>query len=150
MGGPGSSRWGSYRGKIPSEYYPCISLKDFGGGETVSGRMEWRQGIFGNPVAAADLYLEKIDEEEKELSLSPVNGPMQTIRITRAHARRQYFLCPCSEEESEETFRLKLYLVDGVVECRSCHNLTNLSHLRGNHQRLRMRAFIPWIWKGPV
>ena len=99
--------------------------------------MEWRQGIFGNPIAAADFYLEKIDDDERELSLSPENGPMQTIRITRTHTRRKYFLCPCSEEESEGTFRLKLYLVDGVVGCRSCHNLTHHSHLRGNYHKRR-------------
>ena len=137
MGGPGSTRWGGYRGRTAAESCPSVSLADVNK-MAASGRIEWKDGIIlQNVILAADFYLENISEDEKELSLTPEGGPLQTIRIVKSHTRprRWYLHCPFCEEREERFRRQRLYLIDGLIGCRTRHNLDHLSHLRGNYKK---------------
>ena len=137
MGGPGSTRWGGYRGRTPAESCPSVSLGDVNR-MAASGRVEWKDGtILQNVILTADFYLKSISENEKERSLTPQGGPPQIIRIARSRTRpRRWFLhCPFCEEREERFRRLRLYLIDGLIGCQTCHNLDHLSHLRGNYKK---------------
>jgi hypothetical protein len=48
--------------------------------------MEWQQGIFGDVILTANFFLERIDEEEKEQSMSPLLTDPCKQYASRDHA----------------------------------------------------------------
>jgi len=48
--------------------------------------MEWQQGIFGDVIHTANFFLERIDEDEKELSISPLLTEPCKQYASRDHA----------------------------------------------------------------
>ena len=103
MGGPGSSRWGYYRGRTPENTAPAFSLRD--GLEHDAGRVQWKRGLLETIVAEADYYIRPGDDGEKELTIIPDGGVEHRVRITRKHTGRRYFICPYCQEMPDEVPR---------------------------------------------
>lgn len=143
MGGPGSSRWGHYRGRTPVNTVPSLSLSEILiNGAPASGKLEWRRGVLQTLVAAANYCVRETWEEgEREIIVSPAGGIDQRVRIARSHTGHPYFICPyCQEMPDAVSRRRKLYLVDNLVGCIRCHRLDYLSHLQGNYKRRKEAA----------